>query len=93
MRKNYERGIYPPCSGKFCNDYYNGSILTQRDTCDNWTGENVHLENIRLNRGENKMVLRVTRVNAEAKFNITFSRGATCAEHIVDLASGNPFCF
>ncbi|MCI9337764.1 MAG: ADP-ribosylglycohydrolase family protein [Lachnospiraceae bacterium] len=71
----------------------NGSILAQRDTCDNWTGENVHLENIRLNRGENKMVLRVTRVNAEAKFNITFSRGATCAEHIVDLASGNPFCF
>ena len=22
MRKNYERGIYPPYSGKFCNDYY-----------------------------------------------------------------------
>lgn len=22
MRKNFERGIYPPYSGKFCNDYY-----------------------------------------------------------------------
>lgn len=70
-----------------------GRVLARRDTCDNWTGENVHLENIRLNRGENKMVLRVTRVNREAKFNITFSKGATCAEHIVDLASKNPFCF
>ena len=22
MRKNYKRGIYPPYSGRFCNDYY-----------------------------------------------------------------------
>ena len=54
---------------------------------------NVHLENIRLNRGENRIVLRVTRVNGEAKFNLTFSKEATCAEHIVSFASRNPYCF
>ena len=71
----------------------NGMVMARRDDCDNWTGENVHLENIRLNQGENRMVLRVTRVNADAKFNVTFSRGATCAAHIVDFASKNPYCF
>lgn len=71
----------------------NGSIVARRDGCDNWTGENVHLENIRLNRGENRIVLRVTRVNGEAKFNLTFSKEATCAEHIVSFASRNPYCF
>ncbi len=50
-------------------------------------------EHVRLNRGENRIVLRATRVNKDAKFNLTFSKEATCAEHIVSFASRNPYCF
>ena len=73
--------------------YVNGKLLARRDTCDNWTAENVHLERIPLHKGENRIVLRVTRVNADAKFNVTFSKGMTCAEHIVALVSKNPYKF
>lgn len=71
----------------------NGMSVARRDDCDNWTGENVHLEHVRLNQGENRIVLRVTRVNEDAKFNLIFSKEATCAAHIVSLASQNPYYF
>lgn len=71
----------------------NGALVAKRDCCDNWTGENVHVEGLRLHRGENKLVLRITRVNADAKMNVTFSREAACSEHIVTFASRNPYCF
>ena len=70
--------------------YLNGERIAYRDHCDNWTGENVHLENVLLKKGENRLVLRMTRVNSDAKYNVTFFYGMTCAEHIVDLGSKNP---
>lgn len=74
--------------------YLNGRLLAQRKNCDNWTNENVHLEgNVQLCKGENRLVLRMTRVNRDATFNVTFSRGKTCAEHIVGWRSKNPACF
>lgn len=74
--------------------YLNGELLAQRKQCDNWTNENVHLEgNVHLRKGENRLVLRMTRVNRDATFNVTFSRGKTCAEHIVSWRSKNPARF
>ena len=73
--------------------FVNGALVAERNYCDNWTAENVHVEGLRLHRGENKLVLRVTRVNADAKMNVTFSKEAACSEHIVDFASRNPYCF
>ena len=73
--------------------YVNGECLGTRDTCDNWTAENVHRENVKLRKGENRILLRATRVNEDAKYNVTFSLGATCAEQVVWLASKNPYRF
>lgn len=70
--------------------YLNGEELASRDFCDNWTAENVHLENIHLRKGENLLTLRLTRVNDDAKFNIHFCKGMTCDAHYVNLASKNP---
>lgn len=71
----------------------NGVLEAERKYCDNWTGENVHLEGLRLRRGENKIVLRVTRVNADAKMGIVFSKEPACSEHFIDFASKNPYCY
>lgn len=73
--------------------FVNGELVGERLNCDNWTAENVHLENIKLHKGENRIVLRATRINDDAKYNVTFSRGAACDEHIVWLASKNPYSF
>lgn len=73
--------------------FVNGELVGERLNCDNWTAENVHLENIKLHKGENRIVLRATRINDDAKYNVTFSRGAACDEHIVWLASKNPYLF
>ena len=71
----------------------NDTLVARRDSCDSWTGENVHVEKLLLHRGENKLVLRITRVNADAKMNVTFSKEPTCSEHFVDFASKNPYRF
>ena len=68
----------------------NGEEIARRDNCDNWTAENVHLENIHLRKGDNLLTLRLTRVNDDAKFNVHFCKGMTCDAHYVNLASKNP---
>ncbi len=73
--------------------WLNGELLAKRDYCDTWTAENVHLDNVKLNKGVNKMVVRLTRVNADAKFNFTIAKGTTCAEHYVDNVSVIPEFF
>ncbi len=70
--------------------YINGKLICERRTCDTWDAENVHVQNVSLCRGVNTVVLRLTRVNADAKFNLIFSEGATCATHIVHYASVMP---
>ncbi len=73
--------------------YINGELICERPTCDTWDAENVHVQNVKLRRGVNTVVLRLSRVNADAKYNLIFSEGATCATHIVHYASVNPACF
>ena len=73
--------------------YINGKLICERDTCDTWDAENVHVPNVSIKKGVNSIVLRLTRVNADAKFNLIFSEGETCATHKVHYASVNPIFF
>ena len=73
--------------------YINGELIAERKTCDTWTAENVHVQGVKLKKGENRVVLRLTRVNADAKYNLIFSKGPTCASHYVCMGSVNPYKF
>ena len=73
--------------------YINGQLICERDTCDTWDAENVHVANVKLRKGVNSVVLRLTRVNGDAKYNLIFSEGETCATHITHYASVNPIFF
>ena len=73
--------------------YLNDEIVAERDYCDTWTAENVHIGPLPLKKGENRLLMRMTKVNEDAKYNITFSKGITMTENIVDLASKNPHQF
>lgn len=73
--------------------YINGELVTKRDYCDTWTSENVHTEAIKLKKGENRVVFRMTRVNEDCKYNIIFSKGLTMEEHYVCFACKNPYKF
>jgi hypothetical protein len=72
--------------------YVNGRLLDQRDNCDNWTAENVHLGDIQLKKGENRVVLRMTRANSDAKYSLIISKGLSMTEHFM-LTSKNPYKF
>ena len=65
--------------------YLNGELLSKRDDCDTFTSENVHVSGVKLKIGENRLVLRLTQMNADSKWSLVFSKGATCAEHYTDL--------
>lgn len=73
--------------------YVNDELVAERSCCDHWTAENVHVDSIKLHKGENRVVLRMTRVSENAKCNVTFSEGWTCAAHVTGLKSKNPFQF
>lgn len=73
--------------------WINGQKIAERKCCDTWTAENVHVQGVKLKAGENRIVLRLTRVNADAKYNLIFSKGPTCATHYVCMGSVNPICF
>jgi hypothetical protein len=73
--------------------WLNGELIAQRDNFDNWTAENVHLENINLVKGENRLVIRMTRANSDTKMNVLFTKGLATGEHYVAFASKNPYKF
>ena len=70
--------------------FLNDKLLAKKDTCDNWTAENVHVYPVTLKKGDNRLVLRMARTNSDAKYNVTFTIGDTLEPHIVDLKSKNP---
>jgi hypothetical protein len=70
--------------------WINGNLISERDNVDWWTGENAHLHDISLAKGENTVVVKLIRRGAKADFSLIFSKGATCAEHFCDFASVNP---
>lgn len=70
--------------------FINGRLIGERASCDQWTSENAHFEKVFLKKGENRIVLRLTKVNADAKFSLIFSDGLTCASHYYDFASKRP---
>lgn len=73
--------------------YFNGELIAKRDNFDTWTAENVHLEKIRLKKGENRLYVRMTRGNSDTKMNVTFTYGPMLDEHNISLASKNPYFF
>jgi len=73
--------------------WINGEKLAERKNCDTWDAENVHLADVKLKKGVNRVLLRLTRVNADAKYNLFFSKRATCGEHYTDLSALRPEFF
>lgn len=73
--------------------WLNGELLARRDNCDTWTAENVHLDGVHLRAGVNRIVIRLTRVNGDAKYNFTFAKKITCGEHYVDNVAVLPEFF
>ena len=73
--------------------WLNGELIARRDNFDNWTAENVHLDKIHLNKGENKLVVRITRANSDTKMDVLFAKGLATSEHYITFASKNPYKF
>ena len=67
--------------------YINGELIGRRDTYETWTSENAHFENVHLKKGENKVVLRLTRSNSDAKYSLIYSKGLSCSTHYCDFAT------
>ena len=70
--------------------YINGELVAESKQCDFWDAENIHVQHIHLHQGINQVVLRLCEVTGNAKCNLIFSEGATCATHITHYASRNP---
>lgn len=73
--------------------YLNGEMIAERDYFDNFTAENVHIENVKLKKGENRLYIRLTKINSDTKFCTVISKGISMSEHIVDLGYKNPYKF
>lgn len=73
--------------------WINGEKAAERTVCDAFDFENVHLEGVKLQKGVNKVLMRLTQVNDDAKYSLTFTRRATCGAHYTDLCAVDPKAF
>ena len=73
--------------------YINGQLIAETGKCDYWDAENIHVQNVEMKKGVNTVVLRLCEVTGNAKYNLIFSEGATCATHKTHYASVNPAFF
>jgi hypothetical protein len=73
--------------------WINGEKCAERKSCDAFDFENVHLADVKLNKGVNKVLFRLTQVNDDAKYSLTFSRRISCGAHYTDMAAVDPKFF
>ena len=73
--------------------WINGEKLAERKTCDAFDFENVHLADVKLKKGTNTILFRLTQVNDDAKYSLTFSRRISCGIHYTDMAAIDPKAF
>ena len=67
--------------------FVNGRLIGERFDTTMWDGENAHFDKIHLKKGENRIVMRLTRQNADAKYSLIFSKGLTCSTHYCCFAT------
>ncbi len=70
--------------------WINGELISRRDNADWWTAENAHIHGVRINKGENTVVVEMIRRSADAKLSVLFVKSGSCSEHYYDFASVNP---
>ena len=70
--------------------WINGELVSERENVDWWTAENAHIHNFPIRKGENTIVVRLSRRSEDACFSLIFSKGGSCTEHYADFASVNP---
>ncbi|MBN1901375.1 ADP-ribosylglycohydrolase family protein [Candidatus Sumerlaeota bacterium] len=70
--------------------WINGKMISRRDNIDWWTGENAHVHDVIIPKGENIIIVELIRRGAEAKFSLVFTKGGACTEHLGDFGSLNP---
>ena len=73
--------------------WINDEKCAERKCCDAFDFENIHLADIKLKKGVNKILLRLTQVNDDAKYSLTFSRKISCGAHYTDMAAVDPKFF
>ncbi len=67
--------------------FLNGTLLTERGGHGNWTPENVHLQNVSLKEGCNRIVFKVKRENGEGRFSVMFTENGACSDFLSCLGS------
>ena len=70
-----------------------GEKLAERKTCDAFDFENVHIADVPLKKGVNKILFRLTQINDDTKYSLTFSRRISCGIHYTDMAAVDPKFF
>ncbi len=66
--------------------WINGGLVGEEHSCDWWTGENRHYQNIKLKKGVNRVVLKATKIGDNDSFSLMFNRGLF-TNHFYDFAS------
>ncbi len=65
--------------------YFNGNKIAAYHDCTSSTKENIHLK-VNLKKGENRLVLRLTKANSDTEFSVIFGKNKpACGAHITEL--------
>ena len=73
--------------------WINGELIARRDNCDTFDNENVHVQHIKLKKGINRILWRLTRANSDAKYSLIFSEKAKCSRNYVCFGAVKPEFF
>lgn len=64
--------------------WINGDSVVKYGTCTRYTPEAAHVFGVRLHRGENEILVRVSVINKDARFSFDFLEKGPCSNHFTD---------
>jgi len=72
-----------------CKVWLNGELIAENKGSNKFNYENLHFDNITLKKGDNQLVVMLTKIGAITQFSYDFVKDSACSDHITELSTKN----
>lgn len=72
-----------------CKVWLNGKLVAHNRGSNKFTYENLHINNISLNKGDNELVVMLSKIGEVTRFGFDFVKESACSDHITNVSVKN----
>ena len=72
-----------------CRVWFNGKEVAYSFGSNKFTHENLHIDGLVLKKGENEIVVMLSKIGEVTRFGFDLVKGSACSDHITEISTKN----